>query len=152
MSLPEPSKDGVDHINVYSKGKTELGRQLSNFYKSVFVLPDDGMFKSVEGYWFWLGTGKQHESLRYSSGYTAKANGSKYAKVVVEAFEEKIKSAIAAKIHQNPELEELLKQSTLPLEHYYYYGSEESNKVIPLPKYRWMVDWIEKIRADLQAA
>jgi hypothetical protein len=30
--------DGVDHINVYSKGKTELGRMLSNFYPSPFTL------------------------------------------------------------------------------------------------------------------
>ena len=27
----DPSKDGIDHINIYSKGKTELGKYLSNF-------------------------------------------------------------------------------------------------------------------------
>lgn len=146
-----PDNDGVDHINVYSKGKTDLGQQLSNFYRSIFILPDHGMFKSVEGYWFWLATGMRHITLRYASGHFAKAEGSKLEKFHVEGFEEKIKAAISAKIYQNPDLERALKESTLPLEHYYCYGKDGNYRVIELPKYRWMVDHIESIRTALQA-
>jgi hypothetical protein len=42
--------DGITHINIYSKGKTELGRWLSNFtYHPIET--EDGKFDSVEGYW-----------------------------------------------------------------------------------------------------
>ncbi len=46
-------KDGVDHINIYSKGKTSLGRFLSNFVQAD-IETEDGDFASVEGYWYWL--------------------------------------------------------------------------------------------------
>lgn len=46
-------KDGIDHINVYSKGKTALGRFLSNFAQ-VDLETKNGNFSSVEAYWYWL--------------------------------------------------------------------------------------------------
>lgn len=46
-------KDGVDHINIYSKGKTSLGRFLSNFAQAD-IETEDGNFASIEGYWYWL--------------------------------------------------------------------------------------------------
>jgi len=33
-----PEEDGITHINIYSKGKTDLGRMLSNFAKLPFIL------------------------------------------------------------------------------------------------------------------
>lgn len=39
--------DGIDHINIYSKGKTELGCLLSNFAFSPFTINND-TFPSVE--------------------------------------------------------------------------------------------------------
>jgi hypothetical protein len=35
----DPTTDGIDHINIYSKGYTKLGRLLSNFTKSEFTHP-----------------------------------------------------------------------------------------------------------------
>lgn len=49
----DPTKDGIDHINVYSKGKTALGRFLSNFAETDLETKD-GHFASVEAYWYWL--------------------------------------------------------------------------------------------------
>ena len=49
-----PKQDGISHVNIYSQGKTELGRMLSNFYHYQ-VITKDGNFTSVEGYWYWLG-------------------------------------------------------------------------------------------------
>ena len=42
--------DGVTHINVYSQGKTSIGRALSNFSPLGFNHPKHGHFESVEGY------------------------------------------------------------------------------------------------------
>lgn len=50
-----PDEDGVTHINIYSKGKTELGRMLSNF--TSFPIELDGQrFNSIEGVWFYFAT------------------------------------------------------------------------------------------------
>lgn len=53
-----PNKDGIDHINVYSGSRTELGKMLSNFYHFE-IETKDGKFQSVEAYWFWLGNIRQ---------------------------------------------------------------------------------------------
>jgi hypothetical protein len=58
-----PHKDGIDHINIYSRGKTEVGRQLSNFAHTPFTHKDYGYFNSVEGLWYYLITGCKHENL-----------------------------------------------------------------------------------------
>ena len=52
-----PSADGVTHINVYTKGKTELGRMLSNLHSSDTNIEIDGevlTFKTLEGFWYFL--------------------------------------------------------------------------------------------------
>lgn len=147
-----PKDDGITHINIYSKGKTELGRLLSNFADTPFVHPRHGKFKSVEGFWYWLSTGMVHEQLRDLTGYEAK----KYGKSMVEdfgiknnpSFNDEILEAIRCKLRQNRSLLDMLKESTLPLEHYYCYG----DKVIELPQYRWIVDEIERIRQVMKDA
>jgi len=49
---PDPNEDGKSHINVYSKGQTELGRMLSNFAHSPFRNMEYD-FASVEAFWYW---------------------------------------------------------------------------------------------------
>ena len=116
-----PANDGIDHINIYSKGQTELGRLLSNFAETPFEHPLFGYFESVEGFWYWSKTGKMHDDLRYLSGYDAKAIGKKYKEVFNPAFEKEIKECITLKIEQNRTLFEMLKASTHPFTHYYVY-------------------------------
>ena len=51
-----PDNDGIDHINVFSRCKTKLGRILSNFAYTPFVY--EGInYKSVEGALFHYRTG-----------------------------------------------------------------------------------------------
>lgn len=52
-ALVNPELDGIDHINVYSQGKTKLGRLLSNFANTPFEIPGLGRFQSVESYWYY---------------------------------------------------------------------------------------------------
>jgi len=61
--------DGLSHINIYSKGMTELGRLLSNFANTPVNTPQDGKFTSIEGYWYWLlGKNDNREVLRTLHG------------------------------------------------------------------------------------
>jgi hypothetical protein len=150
-----PDNDGIDHINIYSKGKTEIGRLLTNFAHTPFTHPKYGIFQSVEGFWYFLKTGTKHDNLKYLYGYEAKRIGKTYAmerkdledkKGIPEEFKKEILEAIRCKLRQNKHIVKLLVESDLPFSHYYCYGNGKGWKVYYLDEYSWIVDEIEKIR------
>lgn len=145
-----PKEDGVLHINIYSKGATELGKLLSNFSKTPFTHPEHGNFQSVEGYWYWLKSGVCEDTLRSLSGFKAKEFGKTLDIVLCEEFEQNIITAIQCKLRQNKDLLKMLIESTLPFEHYYWYGDIDNPKVYNLDKYKWQIDEISRIRKVCQ--
>lgn len=137
--------DGIDHINIFSKGTTKLGQLLSNFACTPFTHWKFGKFDSVEGFWYWLGT--RDDKLRGLWGYDAKKYGQSidkklFKELPTKVFRKYIRQAIAAKINQNHLLKQLLIDSVLPFDHYYLYGGIKT----ALPQYKWIVDWIEQQR------
>lgn len=144
----KPENDGVDHINVYSRGKTQLGQLLSNFAHTPFVHPEHGAFASMEGYWYWCSTGRSQDHLRRLYGFSAKSAGSKCECVPMEEseFRDMIIQGTRCKIEQSPMLMTALKESTLPLAHYYEYGG----KAVSAEKHRWQIDTLEAIRRELR--
>lgn len=147
-SVIDPSKDGVDHINVYSKGKTRLGRMLSNFHAHD-IETEDGWFMSVEGYWYWLSasdTEPKRERLRRLYGFDAKKLGREMKAAdwpKLDGFRRKIRGAIWAKIDTCPELQKLMAANTLPYRHYYTYGDTDP-KVVEPGEGEWILKFIEK--------
>jgi hypothetical protein len=149
----KPEEDGITHINIYSKGKTKIGRILSNFHTAPFTHIKHGKFSSVEGYWYWLKTNKQHVEFRYTDGYKAKQLGrsflyeaeeEEYSEQEIIEFRENICIAIEAKILQNQEILKELIVSTLPFQHYMV----KDNFRQALPQYDWIVEHIEKCRRE----
>jgi len=140
--------DGVTHINVYSHGKTELGRLLSNFAHTPFHHPTFGWFESMEGYWYWLGTGMQHDDLRRYWGYEAKRIGKMYERATFPNFEELIEEGLYYKLLWHPEIQELIVNSTLPFYHYYTYGG--GAKIIMPSNTEWLLDCLEELRFNLK--
>lgn len=140
----DPDLDGAYHLNVYSKAKTELGRWMSNFAHQPMNVPGDGAFNSVEGYWYWIGC--QHERLRQLSGYEAKKFGKACPAVLPalleEEFQAKIRAAIVAKAYVRPDMLAQLRASTLPLAHYYVFGTTVRDA-----GYQWILDIWNDIRA-----
>lgn len=63
-ALYNPVDEGVTHINIYSKAKTELGLLSTNFARTPIDHPEFGHFESLEGLWYWLATDKK---TRYST-------------------------------------------------------------------------------------
>ena len=114
-----PELDGIDHINVYSRGKTALGRQLSNFASTPFKHPTDGDFLTVEGWWYWTMTGL----------------------IRTHPTEEELIVTYRAKLDCNPDLKIALEQNRLPLEHYYVYGG----KVVIPKEWQWTAKLWEKL-------
>lgn len=110
----DPLNDGVDHINVYSKGKTALGRFLTNFAYSP-IITEDGPFQSIEGYWYWLGC--KDDDLRMVHGWEAKQLGRALGASDWQdtgTFKTKIMKAIEAKLDANPARLAELRASKLP--------------------------------------
>lgn len=148
----DPTEDGFTHINTYSKGRTELGRMLSNFAFSPFVYNEYGKFNSVEAFYYWYLTGMKHNDLRTLSGSYAKVKGQSYSDdrteySLSEDTLEVIQGAIICKIAQNPKLQEMLISSTLKFAHYYVYNG----KVIPaFDGHDWFSETLENIRTALK--
>ena len=117
-----PLLDGVDHINIYSKSHSNLGKMLSHFYDSSFEHPKFGKFRSVEAFWFYVGTGMKHEFLRDMWGYNAKVAGTALEKVNDDNFLTYVEEANECKIRQNPSILKEFMENTKPFLHYYSYG------------------------------
>lgn len=135
--------DGIAHLNVYSKGLTELGRFLSNFADAPFVHPEDGSFRSIEGYWYWLSSKDDH--LRKLSGFAAKAYGRSIRASdwrSDDLFKRKIIAAIKAKLETYPDMFALLKSCKLPLKHYYVFNG----KIVEPSDGKWIIDAINDFR------
>lgn len=150
-----PCQDGRDHINVYSKGETWLGKQLSNFARGT-VRTEDGKFLSVEAYWYWLTVPDdepRRKELRRVAGYEAKRLGRELRGqdwVETREFRRKIRYAIWQKISTCPKLARALRDSELPLVHYYAYGDGPSKKIVVPEDGRWILRFIEKCRQHLK--
>lgn len=141
-----PKNDGIDHINIYSKGSTALGRFLSNF-ADCHIKTEDGYFRTIEGYWYWLST--KHEPLRDFVGWQAKQVGRKLRGKDWDGspeFQDKISKAIIIKILQDEwAKEQLVKTVQLPLYHYYMYNDQ-----IVMPKDGlWILELIDWLRQEI---
>jgi predicted NAD-dependent protein-ADP-ribosyltransferase YbiA (DUF1768 family) len=140
------NQDGVSHINIYSKGKTAIGRFLSNF-SDADVNTEDGYFRTIEGYWYWLST--KDERLRNLPGFECKKLGRELGGkdwLETRQFQKKILKAICVKILSNDLFkQELIATNNLPLFHYYVYNGK-----IVMPKDGlWMINFIDHLRTDL---
>jgi hypothetical protein len=146
-----PEEDGITHINIYSNGKTLLGRLLSNFAKLPFKHPY-GDFTSIEGFWYWLSVDPENprrEELRKLWGWEAKKLGRELrGKDWVEDFWFKKHILFALQIKsENPLITKLLSENLLPFEHYYVYN----DKVIEPKEGKWILDfWNSKTQFTLK--
>lgn len=151
-----PENDGIDHINIlWHKAATRLGHQLSHFTKMSFTHPYLGYFTSMEGFWFYIRSGRVAEDLRYKSGFAAKQQGRLYEQKWNDHFEEDIMAANYQKIIGNSEsngntrlLEDFL-ASELPFTHYYLFDRPDGGKQKVAARGE---DWMSKGFEDIRAA
>jgi hypothetical protein len=137
--------DGIDHINVYSQGKTFLGAFLSNWYRYVIILDDLGRFDSVEGLWYWLGT--RDDRLKSMSGFAAKQLGRSLPNVVTlpdDEFKGIIKQAIKIKVAGGPQYFNFV-DSVLPFTHYYVFSGKQVDA-----GHKWIIEYLEQLRTELK--
>ncbi len=146
-----PEEDGVTHINVYSKGRTELGRLLSNFSHTPIHSPKTGLtFASLEALWYWLNAAEspERDQLRNLHGFAAKKKGRELSCVnrfKGEQFRKAIYYAMQLKLEQHPRIKEMLRESSLPLTHYYVFDG-----TVKHAGYEWIIEEWERLRAQLK--
>lgn len=146
------ANDGIDHINIHSRASTELGVLLSHLNHMPFVHPHYGSFYSMEGFWFYARCGFNEAlagRLRYLSGHRARKLGHTFPLVKDEHFKEIIIAANYQKIFQNDRLRLLIRDSTLPFDHYYTFG-DKSIHITPNGG-DWLIEGFEEIRRAIQA-
>ena len=119
----EIENDGIDHINIYSKGKTKLGKLLSNFAYTPFT-GNGLLFNSVEGWYYWYITGKKHDYLTKLFGYNAKLEGRKYERLYT-ITEDILLKVYISKVEQNKNIKEMILCNNLPYTHYYIFGNKK---------------------------
>ena len=143
--------DGVTHINVWVKGKTELGRALSHFFESPFIHPFFGPFVSMEGFWHYIQSEERPDILRSLSGIAAKKKGKALTWAYVDNFHEIINGGNFYKIEQNPHLKEMFVNSTLPFDYYYLFTPKGdaaglAPTIVRPSGYEWLVAGFEENR------
>lgn len=151
-----PGRDGVDHINMYSKAKTEFGRMLSNFAPFHFRTDAEGEFYSIEGYWYFLSMPEdfaRRDELRSVYGFAAKSKGRELRLALKREgratrfdpqFQEKICAAIRAKIHANAAM---LRPEHRGLPVWHYYVLNDGRPYDMYDDFPWMMECInEEIR------
>lgn len=164
-----PEDDGKTHVNVYSKSKSLLGRKLSNFNPEPVCVGSDGLFKCLEGYWYWLRITlhdpewfKQHpifeHQLRNARGFEAKKLGRAHCatlkipntKEVSEVFKTKFKVAMRQKLLQHNTVKELLLDNTLPFTHYYVIEKDNKTISVPVKTHLWQLDYWKELKEELR--
>lgn len=152
-----PHEDGITHINIYTRGSTQIGRFLTNLsgyriYSSTF----DKSFPTVEHLWFWLKT-NDDRILEVGNPFNIKPfiknnkiiilnNIPDFKKIIIKSFVQKLKNLS----NNDKELFNLFYESTLPFTHYYFYGEKENAKVIEQPQHEWQVKAWERIRHEIK--
>lgn len=140
--------DGVEYINIYLHGKTELGQMLAHFYKSPFLHPYFGSFNSMEGFWHYIKTQEKDDRLRVMTGPEARKLGKTLTRHYIKNFHDVITAANFYKIEQNEKLKKLFVESTLPFDYYYLFGP---GQVLVRPTGgEWLLESFTKIRTMMK--
>jgi len=138
--------EGIDHLNMWSKSKYEIGRFLSNFKECPVETPD-GLFQSIEGYWGFLSVKEEYrEPFRTYSGVLAKKKKQECVKahggVFDPDFEKKIEMAVRNKLESHKDFilqnRELL---SLSIVHYYEFDNRIMDET---EKFDWWVNVVRK--------
>lgn len=130
----KPENDGFDHINVFSKSRSKLGRMLSNFAHTPITI-NGNKFESIESWWYWMKmnsangsslfpyfTEEQISSIKLKVGKEAKEYFRSLFKEDSHIFnpsKDELKQAYIQKIIEHPEIEKALIENKLPIDHYY---------------------------------
>ncbi len=119
--LSRYKKDGEDHINIWERGETELGRFLAHGTNTPFHHPVFGMFSNVECFWHYIRSEERDDRIRTMTSISGKKFSENFTPVKVPNFYAVIMDTNWVKIKEYPNMLNAIKENNLPLEMYYIY-------------------------------
>ena len=149
QDLGSIGEDGETHINIYNRGKTNLGVLLANNTELRFGHSLYGVFMTIEGFWRYIRTGMKDELFRTLQPERLLAFSKRYEQIVVPNFQAIIAEACWMKVKAYPELLEVLKATDLPFDSYFIDIKDKNHRTRPKFAY-WMVSIYEEIRKALK--
>jgi hypothetical protein len=160
--------DGLNYINIYSRGATHLGQRLSNLHQVPFWVSPEWcpyvsqplLFQSIEALWFYVSSNATEAHLMEFQGLhgiKAKTRGTELREhlgkrtISEEVFKDLIIRAMYEKTYQQPDYiqHELIVsegKKYMPFAHYYL----GSNGFKVYAGYQWIVEAWEKLRIEVK--
>lgn len=126
----KPDTDGVTHINIYSDGKTQLGRFLSHFAPAKVSHPVYGEFPTMENFWHYVKHGAKVPEFRTLSPYIVKNRSKQYTVHAPNDFDDMIRAMNKQKIESRPKALKAFIECDLPFDHYYMIHSKSTGELI----------------------
>lgn len=140
--------DGVTHINIDKRGRTELGQMLTHMARSQFDHPEFGPFQSVEGYIGFIRSGAKDDQFHYVHGMNARYRAKNQDSDFIRGFRELVMEANYLKIVQNETLRQAIKASALPFDHYYLLSN---GRPVQPRNAQWIIPGFEELRRLVKA-
>jgi hypothetical protein len=147
-----PKLDGVEHINIWAKGSTFIGKFLAPRTLCELNMPE-GRFLCVSAYWYSL-ISKEDSRLSRVHDWETELLATqlsplpKKQQLPAAELQAKIKKALDQKIKWSEYWQEEFTESTLPFLQYHL--DAEGNVVDESKKYRWLLNHLEARRTLLQ--
>ena len=111
--------DGINHINIWESGETNLGKALSSFTALPFEHSEYGSFVSIEGFWHYIRSVTKDDNLRLLSGHNARTFGRTLESQEVKDVYYVVADANWQKIKSYPALVNEIKNLRIPFDSYY---------------------------------
>lgn len=154
-NLKEPKKspmnlgvDGVDHINIWEHGDTELGKFLAHGTRNPVDHHVYGRFETIESFWKYIRSEERDDRLRGLSGVPLRKFSDNLTTRRVPNFKIIIMGANYQKIIQHPDMVLKIKESELPFDSYYL---KKNNELRVRPTFfNWFVAGMEEIRTAIK--
>lgn len=123
MPLPDPSQDGITHLNTHISGKTALGKFLAPGYDDGEPInhPLLGPFRTVENLMCYANSNGV-DKLRSLKPKVARDIAKLHDSYTCNKFRELIRDGLILKVRQQPQMEHDLIRLEIPFEHYFLYN------------------------------
>jgi len=140
-------EDGVDHINIWDRGNTTLGKFLSHNAKTPFTHNIFRKFCSMDSFWKYIQSEERDDRLRVMSGVTLRAFSKQLTMLRINNFKAIILDSEWQKLKQYPDKVKIMRESTLPFD--FYYINKKSGIRIRPTYFNWLIAGINEIRTAL---
>lgn len=148
---PSPARwkqDGEDHINIWERGATDIGRFLTHNSNFHFTHNLFGRFANMECFWHYIQSDERDDRVRTLTGQQLKNFAKKMTQIRVQNFRAIIMDSNYQRIMKYPAVVQSMRDTTLPFDCYYV---DKATKLRTRPSFfNWFVMGMEEIRSAIK--